>query len=175
MKEGKNLVGKATNTTANTLRSVVFVDLPNLTKGDYVYDLLELFRNLRSKFDEVRVYVKAPKKENENECNLILTLAKTGALPLVCPSDPDPIIASEIHRFSQYEHVETIALVSGDNGYFYALEFAKSMSKKIVVILPIDCISKLLQSVADDVQSIEDYTDYYPKEERLKEILEKYA
>ena len=175
MKEGKNLVEKVTNTTANTLKSVVFVDLPNLTKSDYVYDLLKLFRNLRNKFDEVRVYVKAPKKEGKNECSLILSLAKIGALPLVCPSDPDPIITSEIHRFSQYEHVETIALVSGDNGYFYALEFAKNMGKRITVILPIDCISNLLQSVADDVQSVEDYTDYYPKKERLKEILEKYA
>jgi len=146
-------------------RSVVFVDLPQLINGKYKVDFFELFMNLRSEFDDVRAYVRLPSIENNGKGTKIMAiLAKAGVLPMLCPCDPDPIIATEICEFALFRGYNTIAILSGDSGYFRALEFAKKKGKKTMAILPPDSESKLLMDVADDFQHLEAYTFYTLKD-----------
>ena len=145
-------------------KKVVFVDAPQILNGHSRPDFNELARNLRGEFDEVRAYAKFPEKFNgDTELPKTLhALAKAGFLPMMAPADVDPIITAEIFKvINERNDIEEIAILSGDNGYFLALEAAKKAGIKTKVIIPNGNNSKLLTSIADEVARVEDYSGEY--------------
>jgi len=147
-------------------KKMVFIDVPQILNGHSRLDFNELARSLRSDFDEVRAYARFPERFNgdtpEELPKILHALAKAGFLPMMCPADVDPIIDAEIHKvINERNDIEEIALLSGDNGYFLALEAAKKAGIKTKVIIPNGNSSKLLTSIADEVVGVEEYSAEY--------------
>jgi uncharacterized LabA/DUF88 family protein len=150
-------------------KSIVFVDLPQLINSPAKTDFYELFQKLRMEFDEVKTFAKAP-DENNAVIGILRVAANAGALPILTPGDPDPIIVEEIRRTMDRKDVGKIALVSGDNCFFATLETAKKRGIQIKVFLPFDNKSRLLMAVADEVVPIENYTSVRFEKERMLPI-----
>lgn len=145
---------------------VLFIDVPQILNGHSRLDFNELGRNLRSEFNEVRAYARFPEKFNgdtpEELPKMLHALAKAGFLPMMAPADVDPIITAEILKvINERNDIEEIAILSGDNGYFLALEAAKKAGIKTKVIIPNGNSSRLLTSIADEVARVEEYTVEY--------------
>jgi len=138
-------------------KSVVLIDLPQLTRSPIKFDLFTLSAGLHKEFEEVVTFARIPRNEDMGAWGLLGVAAKAGLSPVLCPADPDPIIASTILELSRRDDVTTIALLSGDTGFFLALKIAKRNGKRTKVILPPGSESKLLKLVADEVDSIERY------------------
>lgn len=134
---------------------IVFIDLPQIINTPIKPDLYELFHKLREEFDLIYTFAKIP--EGDDGWGMLRVAANAGAFPVLCPGDPDPIIAEEIRRVIESHKVKEICLVSGDNGYFRILETVKKRGIRIKIILPFNNQSRLLMSIADEADPIEKY------------------
>lgn len=137
--------------------AIAFVDLPQIVRCRA--DFHELSLSLHQEFDEVWTYAHVPHKveENTSKWGVIIAASYSGLIPILCPSDPDPLLAEAILRASKRRDVRLIALVSGDTGFFWALKYAKRNGKKVKIILPPDGRSRLLRMIADEVAYLEEY------------------
>lgn len=139
------------------LIKAAFVDLPSLrSTPNFKIDFYSLFARLRVESDVVLVFTEIP-AEDSSFWGVLRVAANAGALPILCPSDPDPIIVEFIRRFLDLEDLEEICLLSGDNGFFLVLESAKKRGIRIKVILPQGNTSKLLSLIADETVKIEEF------------------
>jgi uncharacterized LabA/DUF88 family protein len=137
-------------------KSIVFIDLPQLINNPWKTDFYDLFQKLRAEFDDVKTFAKVP--DENSGIGILRVAANAGALPILCPGDPDPIIAEEIRRAIERKDVGKIGVVEGDNCFFQTLETAKKRGVRIKVILPFNNKSRLLTTIADEVVPIESYT-----------------
>ncbi len=154
-------------------KSILFVDLPQLTKNTVRYDFNELFCNLRKDTDEIRTYAEIPREQSDGRVDIwrLLRVATTsGAFPVLCPFDPDPLIVEEIRRTIERSDIGEISLLSGDNGFTEVLRTCQKKGIRTKVILPPNNGSYLLRQVADDVRYIDDYSSELTKKEEPREL-----
>lgn len=145
---------------------VAFVDLPQVMNATVRPDFYELFHKLREEYDFVYTFAKIP--EGDDGWGMLRVVANAGAFPVLCPGDPDPIIAEEIRRTIEQFKVKEICLLSGDNGFFKVLETAKKKGVRIKIILPFNNRSRLLMLIADEADPIEKYAKPFVNHESAR-------
>ena len=133
-----------------------FVDGPNIIRKEFSVDLGEL-RKRAEKYG--RLMISKIFLNQYASDKLIEAIANQGFEPVIIlagetESDVDVAVAVEIVRASYNDGVDAIALGSRDADYLPAIQVAKEMGKKIIIIGAEPGFSKALQHSADYVEKL---------------------
>ena len=131
-----------------------FVDGPNIIRKEFSVDLGEL-RKKAEKYGRIMI-AKMFLNQYASE-KLIEAIANQGFEPSITlagevKSDVDVGVAVEIVKAAYNDDVDIIALGSRDADYLPAINVAKSMGKKILIIGATPGFSKALQHSADYIE-----------------------
>ena len=141
-------------TTSDVKNVAVFVDGPNIIRKEFNVNLGEI-RRKAGKYGRIMI-AKIFLNQYASE-KLIEAIANQGFEPKIMlagevESDVDVGVAVEIVKAAYNRKVDIIALGSRDADYLPAVNTAKSLGKKVVVIAAEPGFSKALQHAADYIE-----------------------
>ncbi len=135
----------------------IFIDGPNMIRKEFSINLREL-RGTAEKYGRI-IFGKVFLNQYASE-KLIEAIANQGFEPKVVlagetESDVDVSVAVEIVQAAYNKRVDVICLVSRDADFLPALQVAKKMGKRVIVMGAKSGFSKALQHMADGVEILE--------------------